>query len=149
MKKFTTIILLSLLIMSMSLSSCDNDDSPNGNYNVEAQIDGTAWKGSGNSQVVAVAGITTTSIAAGASDRSAFSITIMDDKPGNYPLANVASYTDSNQTVYMATSGSMVITKFEGNQISGTFSFTARPALGTGNSITIAEGKFTNVNVRR
>ncbi|EOZ98503.1 hypothetical protein A33Q_1157 [Indibacter alkaliphilus LW1] len=149
MKKLKSLILLALFAGSFLFVSCENDDTPNGAMNVEAKIDGTDWKGSGNSQVVGVAGITTTSIAAGATNRSAISITIMDDKAGTYDLANVASYTDQNQTVYMANSGTLTISKFEGNKISGTFSFTARPALGSGNNISITEGKFTDVNVSR
>ncbi|MBW3467974.1 DUF6252 family protein [Arthrospiribacter ruber] len=149
MQKLYYLLSVALLMGTCLLYSCDNDDTPNGAMNVEAKIDGKDWKGSGNSQVLAVSGFTTTTIGAGSSDRSAISFTIMDDKTGTYDLANVASYTDASQTVYMASSGSITITKFENNKVSGTFSFTARPALGTGSNVTITDGKFTDVNVKR
>jgi hypothetical protein len=149
MKNFLKIIPLILLSCVFLFSSCENDDTPNGALNFEAKINGTEWKGSGNSRVVGVGNIVSTAIGAGKSDRSAISLTVMNDKAGSYNLAGNASYTDANQVVYIASSGNVNITSFEGNKVSGTFSFVARPATGGGSEIQVTDGKFTDINVSR
>ncbi|GHB25757.1 DUF6252 family protein [Mongoliitalea lutea] len=149
MKHFLNIFSLFLLAVIMLTTACSDDDSPNGAINFEAKVDGTVWKGSGNSRIVGVGSIVSTNIGAGKGDRSAFSITIMSDKAGTYNLAGNASYTDANQTVYLANSGTVTISSFEGNKISGTFSFIGKPAMGGGSDIQITEGKFTDVNVMK
>lgn len=149
MKSLFKFLPMLFLLAGLVCSGCSDDDTPNGSMNFEAKINGSQWNGSGNSRVVGVGNIVTTNIGAGNSDRSAFSITIMSDKAGNYNLAGNASYTDSNQNVYIANTGTVNVTSFEGNKISGTFSFNARPATGGGAEIQVTEGKFTDINVSR
>jgi hypothetical protein len=145
--KFLSIsVLLSSLIL---FAACNNDDAPNGVLNFKAKIDGTDWAGSGNSLVLSISNMTTTTIGAGKADNSAFAIVLNSATTGTYNLANIASFTDANQVVYTSTSGTMTITKFETDKISGTFSFSAKQAIGGSATIEVTNGEFTDVKVTR
>lgn len=139
-----------LLAYFIAFMACSGEDElPQGSLNVEATIDGVAWKGSGNSRITNVAGFTAFAIGAGATDRSSLALTMTEERTGTFDLAGNAVWTTADLVVHNATSGTLNITKLEGNKVSGTFSFKARPALGGGAEVTIADGKFTDINIMR
>lgn len=142
---------LLLGLMAFVLFACPNkeDEVPAGSLNVEASIDGKAWQGSGNSQVTSVAGFTVWAIGAGSTDRSNMAFTLNAERTGNFDLNGKALWTTADQVVHSATSGTLVITKLEGNKASGTFSFKAKPMTGSGPEVTITNGKFTDVNITK
>ncbi|WP_026950678.1 hypothetical protein [Algoriphagus mannitolivorans] len=142
---------LLLGLMAFVLFACPSkeDDVPAGSLNVEASVDGKAWQGSGNSQVTSVAGFTVWAIGAGATDRSNMAFTLDAERTGNFNLNGKALWTTSDQVVHSATSGTLVITKLEGNKASGTFSFKAKPMTGTGPEVSITNGKFTDINISK
>lgn len=144
-------LLILFLFTAFSFTSCsdDEDQIPAGSLNVEATINGADWKASGNSRVTSVAGITVFAIGAGATDRSNIAITLDREQTGTFDLEGRAIYTDAAQTVNSATSGTVTITKLEGNKVSGTFSFRASPLVGTGPEVVIANGKFTDINIMK
>lgn len=140
----------SLLLFVIAFMACSSEDEvPQGSLNVEASIDGVAWKGSGNSRITNVAGFTAFAIGAGAADRSSMALTLTEERTGTFNLAGNAVWTTADLVVHNATSGTLTITKLEGNLVSGTFSFKARPALGGGTEVTIADGKFNDINITR
>jgi hypothetical protein len=142
------VALLGFFIAFMACSS--EDEVPQGTLNVEATIDGVAWQGSGNSRITSLpGGLKAFAIGAGATDRSSFALTMTEERTGTFNLAGNAVWTTSGQVVHNATSGTLTITKLENNLVSGTFSFKARPALGGGAEVTIANGKFTDINIMR
>lgn len=142
---------LLLGLMAFVLFACPNkeDEVPAGSLNVEASVDGKAWQGSGNSQVTSVAGFTVWAIGAGSTDRSNMAFTLNAERTGNFDLNGKALWTTADQVVHSATSGTLVITKLEGNKASGTFSFKAKPMTGSGPEVTITNGKFTDVNITK
>ncbi len=144
-------LLLFFLFSAFSFTSCsdDNDQIPSGSLNVEATINGKKWEASGNSRVTAVAGITVFAIGAGAVDRSNIAITLDRESTGTFDLDGRALYTDAAQTVNNATSGTITITKLEGNKVSGTFSFKASPLVGSGPEVVVANGNFTDINIMK
>lgn len=144
-------LLIVLLFAAFSLTSCsdDEDQIPAGSLNVEATINGADWKASGNSRVTSLAGLTVFAIGAGATDRSNIAITLDREATGTFDLNGRALYTDPAQTVNSATSGTITISKLEGNKVSGTFSFRARPLVGTGPEVVVANGKFTDINIMK
>lgn len=140
----------SLLLFVVAFLACSSEDEvPQGSLNVEASIDGVNWKGSGNSRITKVAGFTAFAIGAGATDRSSIALTMTEERTGTFNLAGNAVWTTADLVVHNATSGTLTITKLEGNLVSGTFSFKARPALGGGKEVSIADGKFTDINIMR
>lgn len=145
------LLLLFFFLAAFSFTSCDDDDDqiPAGSLNVEATINGQDWKASGNSRVTSVAGITVFAIGAGATDRSNIAITLDREVTGTFDLDGRALYTDAAQTVNSATSGTITITKLEGDKVSGTFSFRASPLVGSGPEVVIANGKFTDINIMK
>jgi len=139
-----------LLFFFIAFLACSSEDEiPQGSLNVEASIDGVAWKGSGNSRITNVAGFTAFAIGAGATDRSSIALTLTQERTGTFNLAGNAVWTTADLVVHNATSGTLTITKLEGNLVSGTFSFKARPALGGGAEVSIADGKFSDINIMR
>jgi hypothetical protein len=92
------------------LGACTSDEKPDGDWNVSAKINGSEWKGSGNSQVIQVGNIVTTSIGAGNAEGSALAIQIQSDQVGTYNLAGLASYTNAQGVVFNATGGTLNIT---------------------------------------
>lgn len=126
-----------------------DDELPVGSFNVEATIDGKSWTGAGNSRITTVAGFTVFAIGAGATDRSNMAMTLDAERTGNFDLTGKAVWTTSDQVVHNATSGTLTISSIEGNKVSGTFAFKARPMTGSGPEVTIANGKFTDVNIMR
>lgn len=144
-------LLLIFFLAVFSFTSCSEDDDqiPSGSLNVEATINGQEWKASGNSRVTSVAGITVFAIGAGATDRSNIAITLDNDATGTFDLDGRALYTDAAQTVNSATSGTITITKLEGDKLSGTFNFRASPLMGSGPEVVVANGKFTDINIMK
>ncbi len=148
--KLTSLLLIAVLWFATSCGSDDDDAVPDGAFNFSATIDGSGWEGAGNSRVdiLPVVGAQT-SIGAGNANGSAFALLFSGDATGTYDAADGFSgiYTDPNQTVFQSTSGSVNITKFTESQISGTFSFEATDQ--SGNTISVTNGSFTDVNVMR
>ena len=142
-------LLLGLLAMVFFACPDKEDEIPSGSLNVVAIIDGKEWKGSGNSRITSVSGFTVLAIGAGAQDRSNFAFTLDAERIGDFDLAGKAVWTTADQIVHNATSGTLVITKFEGNKVSGTFTLKASPILGNGPEVTITNGKFTDINIMR
>mgnify|MGYP005750397307 CR=1 FL=1 len=142
-------LLLGLLAFVLFGCPDKEDEIPAGSLNVEASVDGNAWQGSGNSQITSVAGFTVWAIGAGATDRSNMAFTLDAERTGNFNLSGNALWTTSDQVVHSATSGTLVITKLEGNKASGTFSFKAKPMTGSGPEVTVTNGKFTDVNISK
>lgn len=140
--------LLGFFIAFMACTS-EDDELPQGAFNVKATIDGVAWEGSGNSRITTVGGFTAFAIGAGATDRSSLALTLTQERTGTFDLAGNAVWTTANLVVHNATSGTLTITKLENNKVSGTFSFRARPALGGGTEVNIANGTFTDINIIR
>ncbi|MBC6365578.1 DUF6252 family protein [Algoriphagus sp. AK58] len=142
------VALLGFFIAFMACST--EDELPQGSFNVEAKINGVDWKGSGNSRITSLpGGFKAFAIGAGATDRSSFALTMTEERTGTFNLAGNAVWTTSDLVVHNATSGTLNITKLEGNKVSGTFSFKARPALGGGAEVTITDGVFTDINIMR
>lgn len=146
-KSLLSLIILSLLVFASCTDS--EDEIPGGSLNVEATIDGKEWKAAGNSRVTSFSGVTVFAIGAGAVDRSNFAITLDREQAGTYDLNGMAVYTDASQTVHNATSGTLTITKLEGDKVSGTFAFKASPLIGSGPEVVITAGKFTDINIMR
>ena len=142
-------LLLGLLAFVLFGCPDKEDEIPAGSLNVEASVDGKAWQGSGNSQITSVAGFTVWAIGAGATDRSNIAFTLDAERTGNFNLNGKALWTTSDQVVHSATSGTLVITKLEGNKASGTFSFKAKPMTGSGPEVSITNGKFTDINITK
>lgn len=144
-------LLFIFLFSAFCFISCSNDEDqiPAGSLNVEATVNGQDWKASGNSRVTSVAGITVFAIGAGATDRSNIAITLDREVMGTFDLNGRALYTDAAQTVNSATSGTITITKLEGDKVSGTFSFRASPLMGSGPEVVVANGKFTDINIMK
>ncbi|MGM0944704.1 MAG: DUF6252 family protein [Bacteroidota bacterium] len=142
-------LLLGLLAFVFFACPDKDDEIPQGSLNVEATIDGQAWKASGNSRITTVGGFTVFAIGAGATDRSNIALTLDAERTGNFDLAGKAIWTTANQLVYSASSGTLTISSIEGDKVSGTFAFKASPMTGTGPEVTIANGKFTNINIMR
>lgn len=142
-------LLLGLLAFVLFACPDKEDEIPSGSLNVEATVDGKSWKGSGNSRITGVAGFKVFAIGAGATDRSNLAFTLDAERTGNFDLTGKALWTTSDQVVHNATSGTLTITQLEGNKVSGTFSFTARPMTGGGPSVSITNGKFTDINIAR
>ena len=142
-------LLLSLLALVLFACPDKEDEIPAGSLNVEAVIDGTDWKGSGNSRLTNVSGFTVFAIGAGAPDRSNFAFTLDAERTGNFDLTGKAVWTTADQVVHNATSGTLVITQLEGNKVSGTFTLKASPMLGSGPEVTVSNGKFTDINIMR
>lgn len=145
--KIKTLLLVFFAAILFSNCSDSEDQIPSGSLNVEATVDGKAWKGSGNSRVTSLAGIVVWAIGAGATDKSNIALTLNAERTGTFNLAGSALWTTSSQVVHSATSGTVNITKLEGNKASGTFSFKATPMTGTGPEVTITNGVFTDVNI--
>ncbi|HFA50972.1 MAG TPA: hypothetical protein ENJ95_18330 [Bacteroidetes bacterium] len=140
------LIFIFLAFSFTTFTSCSKDDggSGSGDCSLEAKIDGADWCGSANFNVLdlGIAG-TITSIGAGNTDMEAVSLQFMDKTTGTYDLAGkLASYTE-NGTAYQSTSGTLTISKFEGDKISGTFSFEAADL--NGNTVSVTGGKFDNL----
>jgi hypothetical protein len=131
------------------LSACTSDEKPEGNWNVSAKINGSEWKGSGNSQVVQIGNIVTTSVGAGNVEGSALAIQIQSDQVGTYNIEGRASYTNAQGVVFNATSGALIITRFETNKLAATFNFNATQAVGGTATVEISEGKIQEINVTR
>lgn len=72
------------------------DKIPQDPFNVEATIDGQAWKASGNSQVTNVGGFTVFAFEAGATDRSNIALTLDAERTGNFDLAGKAIWITAN-----------------------------------------------------
>ncbi len=142
-------LLLALLAFVFFACPDKEDEIPAGSLNVEASVDGKAWQGSGNSQLTKVAGFTVWAIGAGATDRSNMALTLDAERTGNFDLKGNAIWTTADQVVHSATSGTLVITKLDGNKASGTFSFKAKPMSGSGPEVSITNGTFTDVNIAR
>ena len=142
-------LLLGLLAFVFFACPDKDDEIPQGSLNVEATIDGQAWRGAGNSRITNVAGFTVLAIGAGASDRSNLAFTLDAERTGNFDRAGTALWTTSNQVVHSATSGTLTITNIDGDKVSGTFSFKASPMTGSGPEVNITNGKFTDVNIMR
>lgn len=147
--KLRSLILSLLALVFFACPGSDDDDIPAGSLNVEATVDGQDWKASGNSRITTVAGFTVFAIGAGATDRSNMAFTLDAERTGNFDLNGTAIWTTADQKVYNSTSGTLVITKLEGNKVSGTFSFKASPLAGTGAEVNVTNGKFTDINIMR
>ncbi len=140
------IFFIFLAITSISLTSCSKDDEvgSNGNCALSAKIDGSDWCGSANFSVTNLgpAGVIT-SIGAGNADMEAIGLQFMSDQTGTYDLGgSLASWT-INSVPYLSTSGTLTISKFEGDKISGTFNFEGQSTDGT--TVSVTGGKFDNL----
>lgn len=137
-----------LLLITFSLflfSSCSKDDEAGTSSllcSLEAKIDGSDWCGSANFTItdLGIAGVIT-SIGAGNTDMDGLTLQFMDNKTGTYDLSgSLASFTKSATTVYQSTSGTLTISQFENEVISGTFNFEAEAQ--DGSTVTVSSGKF-------
>lgn len=143
-------LLLALLAFVFFACPDKEDEVPQGSLNVEATIDGQSWTGAGNSRVTNVAGFIAWAIGAGSADGTSMALTLDAERTGNFDLASgKAVWITSSQVVYHSTSGTVNITKLEGDKVSGTFSFKAKQLTGTGPELTITNGKFTDINIMR
>lgn len=142
-------LLLSLLALIFFACPDKDDEIPAGSLNVEATVNGQEWKASGNSRITTVAGFTVFAIGAGATDRSNIALTLDAERTGNFDLTGKAIWTTADQVVHNSTSGTLTITDIDGNKVSGTFAFKASPMTGSGPEVTIANGKFTDINIMR
>ncbi|TFV96008.1 hypothetical protein E4S40_07215 [Algoriphagus kandeliae] len=142
-------LLLGLLAFVFFACPDKDDKIPQGSLNVEASIDGEAWRGAGNSRITSVGGFTAFAIAAGSTDRSSLALTLDAERTGDFDLAGKGIWTTANQVVHTASSGTLTITKLDNDKVSGTFSFVAQPATGGGSEVIITNGKFTDVNIMR
>lgn len=142
-------LLLGFLAFVLFACPGKEDEVPAGALNVEATIDGKEWKAAGNSRITSIAGIVAWAIGAGSTDGASMALTLDAERTGNFDLTGKAIWTPSNQVVHSATSGTLVITKLEGNKVSGTFSFKAKPLTGSGPEVAITNGKFTDINITR
>ena len=57
----------------------------------------------------------------------------------------LASYTE-NSNAFQSTSGTLTISKFEGNKISGTFNFEAEDL--NGNTVSVTDGEFSDLEAQ-
>lgn len=149
MKRIFSILLF--LSFSLFIASCSSDDNPTGNDDpssfqlgtMKATINGSSWQS--NQAQGTLAGISI--IISGASlEGNSITITFPETEPGTYSNA-YASYNQVNmsnpydQKVYSAAKANYTIDSYDGEVISGTFSFTGELQNGDGTS-EIKNGKF-------
>lgn len=146
-----------LMILSLSLfftTSCSDDgDDPSTDGVMTAKIDGTDW--SSSMGLVAIHNGTT--FTANGSDNSGRQLQVIVTNvtgTGTYAITNAITETSSarwtaglNPTadMYLTTagtgSGTVTITKLDGTDTEGTFSFTAANL--SGGSVSVTEGEFS------
>jgi len=120
------------------------------NSSMTATIDGNSW----TANYITYMGISGHSFSGTSADNKRITITFDGDQAAVYsfvdnPYSNQGSYTIGT-TVYNTGfngTGSVTITSFENNVISGTFSFSAETQFG-GNSVNITDGLFTDIELK-
>lgn len=142
-----------LLFLSFSLlwASCSSDDNPTGNDDpssfqlgtMKATINGNTWQS--NQAQATLAGVSI--VISGASlDGNSITITFQKTEPGSYTNA-YGSYNQVNmsnpydQKVYATANANYTIDSYDGDVISGSFSFIGDLQNGDGTS-EIKNGKF-------
>ena len=149
--KIKTLLIALLCGLMMSCGS-DEDDINAAGGNFTAKIDGTEWSGSSNTVITSILNNFLVAIGAGRADQSSMALTlnISSKSTGTYTTADNGAfggtYIDSDGNVFMSSTGSITITKFEETSISGTFNFTASTL--AGQTITVTDGEFTDVNIQ-
>ena len=143
------IFFIFLAITFIGLTACNKDDEAgsNGDCSLSAKIDGSDWCGSANFTVTNLgpAGVIS-SIGAGNTNMEAIGLQFMSDQTGTYDLAGkLASFTE-NGNAFQSTSGTLTISKFEGNKISGTFNFEAEDLNGI--TVSVTDGKFSDLEAQ-
>ena len=148
MKKI--ILLLGLFIM---MYSCSKDNSNILTATMSAKIDQNDWKTVTRTTILNNGKFVITGVAL---DGSSLTITIFNDKTGNYTVspnqdACTAVYKKTATTTtddgYIAFSGSVAISQVDNSakRISGTFSFSLIHSLADSSIVNIADGKFSNL----
>lgn len=143
--------ILLLFVLGLFFFGCKDDDSltiPEENINMRAKVDGVDWKGRANGisdgaifrPVVGVGGAWT--------DGSSITITFVGDTLGTYDLTGLAIFNDRRGNTFFATSGSVTVSKFENNILSGTFEFIGADQAQVVPNVRITEGTFTDVEIR-
>src|SRR5690606_24536042 len=119
------------------LSACDSNGDNEVNLalgSMRAKIGGTAWEAANaTANRVSVAGQTTLTIAGATIQAEVVSFTITDTGTGTYKLDDTfnpagpdvlsASYTKTPGQTYVATTGTVTITRKDDRGVEGTFSF--------------------------
>ena len=143
------IIFLSFFIGLIGLAACNKDDDTgsNGDCALSAKVDGTDWCGSANFTVTDLgpAGVVT-SVGAGNANMEAIGLQFFDNKTGTFDLSNsVANWTVDGKA-HLSTSGTLTVSKFENDKISGTFNFEAQATDGT--TVSVTDGEFNDLEMQ-
>lgn len=151
MKKLISFALITLI--SLTFLSCSNDDD-NSNPTPVTPVagNGFTWTINGTTATKATAtanynlqGSAMNLFATTPGNGTTFEINLTGSTPGTYTLGggNALYYNlSSTENLVSPTSGTVIITSFANNKVSGTFT-----ASGTGNGVTSVSGSFTNIGL--
>lgn len=148
MKKF--IVFLGLFTL---MFGCSKDNSNILSANMSAKIDQKDWNTLTRTTILNSGKFVITGVAL---DGSNLSITIFSDKTGNYTVSTnqdaceavyKKSVSTSTNDSYIALSGNVTLSVVDTStkQISGSFNFTMIHSLTDSSTVSITDGKFTNL----
>jgi hypothetical protein len=142
-------------ILSSLFFSCNKDELtiPEENINLRAKVDGREWKGRANAAFQQVLGRVIIGVGGAWTDGSTITLTFeatdTDGVPtGSYDLTDLAIYSSTAGTTFLARSGTITITKVDGAFISGVFNFYAEDKVKQDGFVTVTEGIFTDVQMK-
>lgn len=150
MRTFRT--LLFPLVAVLLWTGCDSNGSADelALGSMRAKVGGQSWEAiNATANKVSAGGVTSVTIAGATLQAEALSVTITDTGTGTYtidetftPSGDVlsASYTKRPGETYIATSGTVEITRKDAEVVEGTFRFEART--NTGQTVSVTEGAF-------
>jgi hypothetical protein len=142
-------------VLSSLFFGCNKDELtiPEENINLRAKVDGNDWKGRANAAIQQVQGRIIIGVGAAWTDGTTITLTFeatdTEGVPtGNYDLTDLAIYSSTAGTTFLARSGSLTITKVDGAFISGKFDFFAEDKVKQDGTVTVSEGIFTDVQMK-
>ncbi len=146
--RFLKLFTAFFLVILTTLPACKDDDNPadtnNSGCEISAKVDGADFCGmanfvrDGSTAVMTINGINSTT-------KEAIQFTINNSGVGNFDLGSgiyFGGYTSGSQEVFIAQSGSLVITQLDDKTCKGTFSFIGK-SISSGQTKSITNGVFT------